>query len=318
MKFFLAITIILNFLIAKEVEPTHTIEVKGGVTDMVYFEKKVLLATTEGTVEIYNKNKNQIEKIISIEKIKDFTGEEINPKIYSVDINKNKSILICSQGLKGYSKISEYKKGKLKNIIDIDKKLFILRAKYISENKILFLTLSNEAFLYDIKKNKNIWFKQNSMSKYSYFVLNEEKTEYLIADESGDLSLNKVLNGKIIKEFKNKNLDNVFQVDMKQSKIITAGQDQKTVIYDKENNFQYIKKGDFLIYSAGLSPKAKLGAYSKYENNDVLVFDIITGENKYILKDNKMNISKILFLNEEEILVSSDSEIVNYFKIKGE
>jgi hypothetical protein len=35
-----------------------------------------------------------------------------------------------------------------------------------------------------------------------------------------------------------------------------------------------------------------------------------------VLGDNKITITNILFLNEKELLISSDSKTINYYKIK--
>jgi hypothetical protein len=314
-KILLLIFISLSFLNAKILSPTSSFEASGGVTDLVYIKGNLYISTIEGTADIFNKEKNKIIKSIKVEKIKDFMGDFIKPKIYSIDLFNN-AILLTTQGDKGYSNIYEYKDDILIKLISINFKKLILRAKYIEENKIIFATLGNQVYLYDIKKNKIIWTTQISQSKFSHFKLNESKDKVLVADESGDLKLIKVSNGKVIKLFSNKNLDNVFQVDFKNNKIITAGQDMRTVIYNVTNNQSYYKKGNFLIYSAGLSPKGKLAGFAKYENNDVEIFHSEYKTNLYTLTENKMNISNILFLNEKELYISSDDEKINYYKLK--
>jgi hypothetical protein len=74
--------------------------------------------------------------------------------------------------------------------------------------------------------------------------------------------------------------------------------------------------GSFLIYSAGLSPSAKLAGYSSDENNNVTVFNTSTQSILGVFGGNKMTLTNILFINEEEFLVSSDDNTINLYKIK--
>lgn len=52
-------------------------------------------------------------------------------------------------------------------------------------------------------------------------------------------------------------MDNIFQVDVKNSIILTAGQDRRSVVYDMKKKDVYYKNHS-LIYSAGLSPSGNL------------------------------------------------------------
>jgi WD40 repeat protein len=124
-----------------------------------------------------------------------------------------------------------------------------------------------------------------------------------------------VLSSKTIKTFENQNLDNVFQVDIKNNTILTAGQDRRAVVYNTQNNDAYYKSTTFLIYSAGLSPSAILGAIAYNEDNEISIFNTNTKKDLHILKENKTTLTNILFISETEVLTSSDDERINYYKI---
>jgi hypothetical protein len=296
-------------------KPTLSFNANGGVTDMVYSNNILYISTTEGSVDLYDIKQNKIINSIKLKNIKNFLGKEVAPKVYCVDI-LNDSILFASKEQLGFSNIFKYENGKLTNIIDIKEEKSILRTKWIDKNTIIFATLSNQFYLYDIKNKKIKWEIQVSTSKFSNLVLNEKRDQFLVADESGDLKLHSIKDGSFIKSFDGQNLDNVFQIDLKNNKIITAGQDMRTVIYNENNGNSYYKKARFLIYSAGLSPSGKIGAFAKYENNDVQVFNTSYKNDIIKLTDNIMTISQILFINESEIFVSSDSKQINYYKLK--
>lgn len=311
---FFSLVLIISTLTAKDLNPTYSLSASGGVTDLVYKNQKLYVATTASSVDIFDiPTKSKIDSI-KIPKIKDFMGDEINSKIYSVDVLDNK-ILILSQGNKGGRAINIYENGKFHEIISDTKRMFIARAKFLDENRIIFALLSNQLFIYDLKENKKIKEVQISQSKFSHFKLDEKKKNIVVADESGNLKMLNSSNLEVEKIFKNKNLDNVFQVDIKNNHIITAGQDRRCVVYDFDKESAYYKEASFLIYSAALNPNATIGAFASDEENNITVFDIASQKSLYTLKQNPALITNILFINDNEIFVSSDHEKINYYKI---
>ncbi len=314
LKILFCFIILTNFLNAKDIHPTFTYKASASVTDLVYSNNKIYAGTTASIVDIFDtKTKKKINSI-NLPKVKDFMGDIVDSKIYSVDVF-NDNILILAQGEKGGRDIYLYKNEKLINIVSSKERMFIARAKFISDDKIVFSLLSNQVYLFDIKTKTNIYKKQISQSKFSYFALSEDKKALVIADESGILNMIDVLSSKTIKTFENQNLDNVFQVDIKNNTILTAGQDRRAVVYNTQNNDAYYKSTTFLIYSAGLSPSAILGAIAYNEDNEISIFNTNTKKDLHILKENKTTLTNILFISETEVLTSSDDERINYYKI---
>ena len=300
-------------LYAGTLQPTHQIEASGGVNDIVLNNNLLFAATTASSVDVFDLKSNKIIESIILPKIKDFMGDTIDSKVYSVDVLNDK-ILILSQGKKGGRNIDIYQYGKFHNIISDKQRMFVAKAKFLSDDKIIFSLLSNQLYVYDMKKNKNLYSIQVSQSKFSNFVLSENKKEIIIADESGDLKLYKTDNGEYVKSYSHQNLDNVFQLDYKNGTVLTAGQDRRSVVYSK--NKTYYNESRFLIYSCGLSPSGLIGAYSSNEDNDVTVFNTKTNKKLYLLEGNKMTLNNILFINEKEIFITSDNKNINYYKLK--
>lgn len=309
--FFMCITL----LDAKTLEPTHVYTGSGAVTDLKYQDGLLYSATAEGAVDIFNTKEQKLVQTITVPKIKDFTGEEVNAKVYSVDIAEDK-IMIVSQGKMGYRRIHIFADNSLTEVISTAKSFTISKAKFVDANSILIALLSNELILYDIKNDATLYREQIAGSKFSDFALNEDKTQVIIADESGDMKLVNVKDGKIIKEIKGQNLDNVFQVDFKNKTIVTAGQDRRCAVYGTENSRAYYKPASFLIYSVGLSPSARLAGFASDENNNVTIFNTGTKSDLYKLGNHKMTLTNILFINEEALFTASDSKEINYWKLK--
>jgi len=323
--YILFIFIFLTFTInAKELKPTLIYEATGGVTDIIFNNNKIFVSTNKSSVDIFDLNSTKVVKSITVPKIKDFMGDVIDSKIYNIDVYKE-SILLTSQASKGFREIHIFKNNKLEKIIGIDSKMFISKAKFIDSHTILFTLLGNEMYLYDIDGKKILWkidVRPDDAvfnSTFSDFALNEDRTMVVVADESGDLKIVDIKKAKVVKVLADKNLDKVFKVDYKNNKIITAGQDGRCVIYDMTTDKDYFlrEKKWFLIYGAGLSPSGKFGAFSSDENNNVTVFDTDTKSKLFKLTQNVMTLSSILFIEEDKIFVTTDSNKFNYYKLKN-
>ena len=295
-------------------KPDLQLKADAAVIDIVYNDNKLYVSTIASVVNIFDLKTYKKIKTIKLPKIKDFMGDNVNAKVYSVDV-LNSRILILSQAEHGYRSVYLYENNQLTQIISAEKKLSIAKAKFIDSNTIAMALLSNDIISYNIKEKKQNWSIQASQSKFSNFVLNEKKTEVVICDESGDLHIVDINDGKILKTLSGQNLDNVFQVDYKNGIIATAGQDRRVVIYNMKFNSAYYKTADFLIYSVGLSPSGKIAGYASDENNNVTLFKTTTKSEIGVFGGNAMTITNILFLNENEFFISSDDKIINFYRL---
>lgn len=314
MRIILISLLFFIYLQAEILTPTFIYEGSGGVTDLVYKDAKLYAATAEGAVDIYDTKEQKRIQTIKVPNIKDFVGDEVASKVYSVDIVNDK-IMIVSQGKKGYRRVHIYENDTLTEVISTEQAYTIAKAKFIDENRLVIALLSDELILYDIKNAKELYRVQVSGSKFSNFALNEKKDALVLVDESGEVELIRVKDGKILKHFKGQNVDNVFQLDYKNGIIITAGQDRRTAIYSKDGAVAYYKEGSFLIYSAALSPSGKIGGYASDEHNNVTLFDTQSKADIAKLGSHKATLTSILFINEKELFTASDDSHINYWKL---
>ncbi len=316
LKSFIILMIFFLNINAKELTPNFFLTASGGVTDLILKDNKLYASTTASFIDIFDVNSKEKIESIKIPKIKDFLGDIIDSKIYSIDALENK-LLILSQGEKGGRNIFLYENNQLTNLIEDKERLFIGRAKFLDENHIIYALLSNQIFLYDIKNKKIINEIQISQSKFSNFRLSADKSKLIVCDESGVLTMIDSKTFKVIKTFRNQNLDNVFQVDYKNNIILTAGQDRRSAVYSDDGRISYYKEFSFLIYSAGLSPNGNLAAVASDEENNVTVFNTTSKEELFLLTQNKTTLTNILFKNENEIFISSDDNKINYYKLNS-
>ncbi len=313
MKLLISLLFSFSLLFSQNLKPTQTYLASGGVTDLIQKNNLLYIATESSLIDIFDLSTSELIDNIKLPQIEDFMGDLINAKVYSIDVIDDK-VILAAQGEKGFRNIYEYSNKKLTPIITIDKKMYISKVKYLNKDLIILGLLSNQIFVYDLKQKRFLWEVQASQSKFSDFALNENKTKVIVADESGTLKQLNTKDGKLEKIYSGLNVDNIFQVDIKNEIIITAGQDRRCAIYQKYN--QYYKKADFLIYSVGLSPDGKLAGFANNEDNDITIFNTKTKKELYTLKGHKMTLTNILFKNENELYSSSDDNEVYYWKLK--
>lgn len=316
MRLILIFTLLLSSLFSASIkEPIASFVASGSVVDMLYKDGKLYCATNASSVDIFDFETKKLIKKIEVKKILDFMGETIDSKVYSVDAIEDR-ILILSQDKNGFRRVHIHQNGVTKLLFDYSKSFTVAKAKFLDANTILLGLLSNELISYDIAKNSQNWSIQVSGAKFSDFVLNEEKSEVVVADESGNLKIHSTKDGKFLKLLADQNLDNVFQVDYKKGVIATAGQDRRMVVYVPKFDSTYYTETNFLIYSVGLSPSGKIVGFASDENNNVTLKNTITKADLGKFGGNKMTLSKILFINENDFLVASDDKVINQYSIK--
>ncbi len=296
-------------------QPDVQYKASGAVNDMVLSNTKLYCGTSASSVDIFDILTKKKVQTLHLPKIKNFLNEEIEGKVYSVDVLADK-VLVLSQATGGFREVRLFSGDKATVVVGSDKKLYIAKAKFIDKNTLLLGLLSNDIISYDINTKKENWSMQASLSKFSNLVMSEDRSEVVVADESGELHLISTKDGHVIEIFKGQNLDNVFSVDYKKGIIVAGGQDRRVGVYEMAFKSAYHIQTPFLVYGVGLSPKGKLMAYSSDENNNVTLTKLSTKNKLGVYGGNRMTLTKILFLNEKEFFVSSDDSSVNYYKVK--
>ena len=310
MKLFITIFFLTALTWANTLTPVDSIEINGTAKDMVLTEDNHLIVATDmGHIEVFETQDNKKIKEISIPNVKDFMGDEIPARIMSTDRLEERYLLLSDSGKGGYSNLYIYDNN-LTQLLSAEDKKAIIKARFVDKNHILLGFLSNEVALFDIQKRKEIYQVQLSESKFSDFAMNEDKTQVVFSCESGVLNLVEIKTGKVIKELKGQNVDNVYKVAFKKGTIAGAGQDQRGSMYNaKSGKGDYIK-GTFLIYSTALSPSASKVIFSMDEKNNLWVYNTITKSKIALLKGQKSTLNVIIFKDENIIYSASDDNTI--------
>ncbi len=311
----MALLLVVSLHATKMQEPTYIFKTSDLVTDIIFKNKLLYAANDSGSIDIFNiKTKKRVEHI-TLTKIKDFMGDEIDSKIFSIDLVQNK-LLILSQDNGGYSRVQLYSDKKLQTVISTDDKLNIIKAKYIDNDNILLALISNDIISYNLKTKTKNWTIQASMSKFSNFALNHDRSEVAIADESGDVHLISTHKGKIMAVLRGQNVDNIFAIDFSHKVVLTGGQDRRVGVYHIGSTNSYHKTSSFFVYGVGLSPSAKIGAYSCDMDNNIELFETSNGESLGKYAGNKKVVNSIYFLDEKRFFVNSAEKEVRFFKLQ--
>ena len=315
MRFFICLFFLSSLLFA-DISPRLMIQASGNVQNIVIHGQNIVAGTSVGTLEVYKISDASLVKKITFEPIKDFTGETIAPKIFSVDaLEGADTYLSVVQASSGARKLVLIEKGIMRELISEKENLFINKAKFIDSNRILIALMSNELILVDTKSAQKRYQVQINPSHFSDFALNESKSLVASSCESGEITVSDVSTGKMLYVLSGGNVDNVYKVDFKNQKILCAGQDRRGIIYDTQSKSYERFDGSFLIYAGALSPSANLGAFAFNEQNDIVIFDVISKAKKHTLKGQKSTLNTIVFVNEKELVSGSDDQFILIWRL---
>lgn len=316
MRWFLVVVFLTINLFGAELAPTATIKANGNVIDIKVADERITVGTDAGTVEVYDLKDNSRIKQIQFEKIEDFMGDTINPKIFSVDyLKSNETYLAVVQKTSGARTLTLIKDGKKEVLIPEKENLFISKAKFVDEEHIMVALLSNEYILFNTKTKTKKYRLHVSYSHFSDFMLNEDKTLLAGGGESGKISIIDVRKGEVVKMLKGANVDNLYKVDFKNGKALGAGQDRRGSVYDVDTGSYQRFDADFLIYAGALSPSASKAAFAFTEDNAIVIFDLKTEERLHTLVGQKSTLNRIVFINEKELISGSDDKFIMRWRL---
>ncbi len=316
-KIFAGLVAVCMMLFAENIiTPAMQIEVNGTAKDLVLHENHLIIGTDTGCLQVYDYEAKKFVKKIKIPDIKDFTGEVVPAAVFSVDYTDGRYLLLSDSGEGGYSNLWIHENNQTTQLISPKDQKPLIKARFVDKDHILFGYLSNEAALYEISTKKELYREQLSPSKFSDFALNEDKTKAAYGCESGVISVIHVKDGKLIKELKGINKDNVYKVDIKKDIVVGAGQDRRGSIYDLKTGKGDFIQGSFLIYATALSPDADKVAFTMDEQNNISVYKVATKEKIALLKGQKSTLNAIVFKDETTLFSASDDSSVLMWKLK--
>lgn len=313
MRLIVSLLLFLSTLIAKDIYPTFILKSKGLVSDFVYDNGKLYVATDVGTVEIYDLYKQTLIDEIVLPKLFSAKLEEVPAKVLSVDILNNQ-LLLVSTTLEGFRNVWLHDGKELKKVIDTKKKLTIKEARFLDKKRFMLGTLGHEVIQYNTTDNYKAYSTHVEQSTFSDMLITPDKKHLISSSESGRVSITEIETGKVVDTYESQNVDNIYKIAYANGTIITAGQDRRVGVYPKNGKAYHIKN-PFLVYVASISPSGKTGIFSSTENHYLQLFDIATGEFKERLVGHYGTPTTIKFINEKEFFSSGDENNIFYWNL---
>lgn len=307
---------IFSFAVPLTIKPAEHIDVDGNVVEFVHKNGTLYVATDAGKLEIYNWKKKSLIKKIQFNKIHDFMGDPIEPKVFGVDVNSDATLLIIMvQDEGGERTLYLYKNKKLIKLLDKNDHIQMREARFVDDDHILIATMSNELILFQISNRKVLYKNKLSLSTFSDFQLTTDHSRVASTCESGIVYIVNTKSGKVLKTLEGGNKDNVFKVDYKNSYILACGQDRKAVLYKVKSGSKTVYPTKFLVYAGALNKDASLSAFGINEQNDIGIYDNRTKSIKYILKGQQSTLNTILFVDDKTLISSSDDNHILIWRI---
>ena len=314
-KVFIALFLGIVYVSASVLTPVQEIVLNGTTKDMVHRDNTLLIGTDSGVLQVYDYEAKAFIYTIELPPVKDFVGDTIPPRVFSIDKIEARYLLLSDSGKGGYANLSIHENNVTTQLLSHTNKIAAIKARFINKEHILLGLLSNEAVLVDVKTKKELFRVQLSESKFSDFALNEKKSQAVFSCESGVLNVIDTSTGKILKELKGVNVDNVYKVDFKQGIVSGAGQDRRGALYDVVMGTGEYIEGSFLIYATGLSPSAKKVAFAMDEKNNISIYNRSSKSKIAELQGQKSTLNTIIFKDENILFSSSDDNTVMMWKL---
>ena len=315
-KFVIFLSLFLSVLqAAPTLAPIHAIHIDGNAQDLVVRGSSLYVGTSHGKLQAYDLKTRKLIKEIALPKIKDFMGDPIFAAASSIDYLDGRYLLLSDSGNKGYTDLWIHENNVTKKILSASDKKTLVKARFIDRDHVLLGFLSNEAALMDLRNKKEAYRVQLTESKFSDFALNADRTQAAFSCESGVISVIDTHTGKVLKELKGINKDNVYKVDFKNGIVAAAGQDRRAAYYHVATGQGGFFQASFLIYATGLSPSARRVAFAMDENNNITVFDLQTQAKIALLKGQKSTLNAIVFIDEKTLVSGSDDDTVLFWKL---
>lgn len=312
-KFFLIYILLFLSLNAKDIYPTFKLRSVSFVSDFVINKNHLYAANDMGIVDIFDINTKKILNQIILPPLTTGINKLIAAPIISVDY-LNKKVLIVSIGKDAYRNVWIYENNELRQIVNESKKLTIKEARFLNNEQIIFATLGSEVILHDTKERYNIYKTHISYSTLGDMILSYDKTEIVIADESGEIKVLDAKSSKLKKIYSSQNVDNIYHIAYNNGTILTAGQDRRMAVYQDKQKAYHIKS-NFLVYCVALSPSAKIGIYTSNIKNHLQLFNPKTKAYGDTLVGHDTPVNNIKFINEKELFSSDGRRDIFYWKL---
>lgn len=292
------------------------INITSDITDIKLIDKLLYICTDASEVDIFDIDTKKFKTPLKFDKVKIYFGKDIDAKIFSFDKIGDEEIVL-TQGDYGKKNLYFLNKSGRKKIVLSNQS--IIKANFIDKDRLVLASLDSEIFIFNLIEEKIEFHHKFSTSVLSDLEI-EDNLLYL-ACESGKIFVFN-LGDKKLQNTINAHNDNIYKIAVKNKKIISGSNDRFVGIWDyfakSKNDLISLSDGvrkemPFFVYCVGISDKYY--AYTSDENGDVVILDKNLQEVDKI-DTNQGLITNIVFINDKEVITSSNSKTLKFWSIK--
>lgn len=262
----------------QELTPVNELQLNGSAEDFLIDGDFMYTGGSAGELYLIDLKSRQIVKSLKLPEISDFMGDPISPKIICIDKDlSNGSLILVSQGQRGYRNVYVVENWKIRQVIhDTDKKWMISKARVAKPDHIIIALLSNELIMFNYATGEIEYQEQVGFYTLSDMDMNSAKTEIITGDESGVIYRIQLADGKILKRYNSEHVDKVNKIAFSNKVIAGGGQDQRLSVYQKDSGMGWHMDSGFLVFSLGIDDDGNWLVFNADESNALSLFNVKT------------------------------------------
>ncbi|PAF44432.1 WD40 repeat domain-containing protein [Helicobacter sp. 11S02596-1] len=297
--------------------PDFVLETDSVISSMSHYQNNLYISQNDGSLRVYDLVGKRFIRQFVLPEIVDFFDERKKPKIYNADTLDGRNILVLSEAANGSRELRIISGSKMQVVFDGADNLWISKALWVDEHRILLGFMGNEIALYDLKSQTFVYKIHPSTASFSDLILSVDRRIAFSTAESGIVYMIDVYQGRIIAKFEGVNKDNNYQLATAKNIVLSAGQDRKMGIYRIGESTQNTSvESRFLVYAVGISNDARYGAMMYDEEGSIAIIDLHTLEIERFLKGAHCIINTILFY-QHQVVAACDGKKILFWNLKG-
>ncbi len=284
------------------------LDLQHAITDMIYRDGLLFVSTERSEVFEINLKKLSFRKVLELPKIRDFTGEAVPPKVFSIDVSEDGRMLIASEGERGFSRLYVYEDGGLKEIVPPTGNLMIKKARFMDERRAVLGLLGDEILILDLESGGKMKRIQVGQSSLSDIEVDEDRKRVAVSDEGGVVYMVDLERGRV-RRVGSVNKDKTYDLDFKNGRVMVGGRDRRAVVYFAREKRPVTFRADFFVFAVALNEKGRVGAYMLNEKNDVAVVSVEERAKVDVIRGHKYPVSVMVFAGDRLITGCDDGKL---------
>ncbi len=292
------------------ITPKKTVKTSSPILDVALYDKTLWAGSANGEV-IHFDTKGKILSTVTLPSRVDSWGEKVIPKVMSLDVSSDGSTVAVGSDEGKVFLIRNQK------IVPTSYMTYgvIKKIAFISDKRLMIALLSNEVVWFDIDANKVVKTISVGTSPLSDMALSKDKKIAAVAGEAGVISLIDTAKMAVMRQIRGGNVDNIYDLDIQNGSIITAGQDRRAILYTMDGKSYVRYNGSFLIYAAALSPSARVMGAALDEENRLSFYDTQTRQKIATAKGHTATLNRIVFIDEKNVVSCADENKILYWEL---